>query len=970
MLFLAWTILSSKLFAQAPQHIQIWNEVFTEASVDRHSGDEFGFSVSVGSTYAAVGAPSHDFSYGATVQSNSSSADYREDAGAVYLYEKFGTFYRNEVKLTAPDRQAFDLFGYSVSVFGSMCAVGAPGEDHDATGTSNSTNAQANYVNNAGAVYLFSLTGTTWNLTAKITAPARDASDQFGSKVVLHGSRLVVSSPLEDHDASEQNGLTNAGSVYVYSLVNGSWVLEQKLVPNDRAVGDEFGSSVDFDGTCLIVGARFADILTAQNQGAAYTFIQNSNWIQQSKILSSDGAANDLFGSSVAVYGTKIAAGSPGNLGRGAVYAYSSANNTWGGEQKLVSSDIQAQDQFGESISLYGDTLVVASPGEDHDGSGTSSSTTGQGFLSNAGAAYIFFRLSSGGWSQSQKMNRSNRVAQANFSFAVDVFQDDLFVGAPYQEISGIPCGSASFFGKDVYVWIGSTSADPGNSLNWKEGAVPPMDHDLLFTKGSYDPIFTSAIYANRITVLPNVELKITAPNVIRADGSISNDGVIFLLGANTGTYSSLLFKGAYMGAGTVVKEQFLSAGWHQVASPMQNAWAITVGGNSSSLVPYSAATGNYGGQGSSLTEVGRGFFAQVSAGSPYGGSAFMSSASMFSVQGVPRTQATFSLGYANNNVPVNFSHTSKVIDGWNLLGNPFSCPIDFRLLTRSDVDPYFSIWDPSLNGGLGGHKFFSYVGGSLSYVIPPMQGFWVRAWSASSTISPIQMSQVGTISSLPKLLKKEDLRLKFVNLNDTTFTDQIWISEVIGASADTFNLHVDVPKQFAPNGAVNAFIVSSNKAISAKAVEFDRDTMKFMLSLIRPNGNWVVEPSGSRFDEFTWTLFGESTKVSISLTPDERNAIQTPDTTFTLFGVRKSLSVSDKPIVKSWVTLNQGRAEVRWNRDEPMQVTWFNAVGQMLETKVCERLHVSKILEPGFYLIQLVGERTGIRESHRVIVP
>jgi hypothetical protein len=68
------------------------------------------------------------------------------------------------------------------------------------------------------------------------------------------------------------------------------------------------------------------------------------------------------------------------------------------------------------------------------------------------------------------------------------------------------------------------------------------------------------------------------------------------------------------------------------------------------------------------------------------------------------------------------------VTDGWNLLGNPFACGLDFGQVERLGVDASYSIWDPSLNAGLGGYAYYSPSGGNLGQVILPMQGFWVRA--------------------------------------------------------------------------------------------------------------------------------------------------------------------------------------------------------------------------------------------------
>jgi hypothetical protein len=961
-----------KVSAQAPQHIQMWNEVFANAELDAHSGDEFGFSVSVDNQFGAVGAPSHDFAPGATAASNLNSPDFKEDAGAVYVYEKFGSYWRNPVKLVAPDRQEFDRFGASVVISGTLCVVGAPGEDHDNTGTSSSSSSQAGYLSNSGSVYVFSHDGTNWNFVLKFTAPNRAAEDQFGANVSIMGSRLFVAAPLEDEDESEQNTLLNSGSVYGFALTNGSWLFEQKIVASDRAAGDEFGSAIDFDGTTLLVGARFADISGNANQGAAYAFqLISSLWTAQGKIVASDGGANDFFGAAVGVHNSNMVLGSPGNLNRGAAYTYHLTSGTWVGEQKVIASDIQVLDQFGSAVSIYSDTLMVGAPGEDHDQTGTSSSgSVGSGYLQNSGSAYVFYRVSVG-WGQSQKLTLQSRSAQANFGHSVDVFKEDCFFGAPYQSVNSSLVGSNAFFGKDVYVWTGASSADPTDVGNWKEGAVPPTDHDFLFTSGTYNPSYVSALYANRVTILPNVELSISAPNVIRADGSIYNDGTIKLLASNNGTYSSLFFRGDYFGTGTVFKEQHLGIGWHQISTPFQNTWAAIQGGASSALVPFDAATGNYATQGSLLGEVGRGYFAQVTAAGAYGTGPFMASAGKFSAQGVPNTACAFQLAYSNNSTPTNVQHTTAVVDGWNLLGNPFTAPLDFRFLGRTNVDPYYSIWDPTMNGGLGGHKFYSYVGGTLSWVIPPMQAFWVRATTANPSIDPATMSFVGTISSVPKLLKnsRDDFRFSVVNSLDTTFYDHVWITEdTTGMSAS--NIQLEVPKQFAPSGSINMFLDLQGNAIAAKGIRLS-DTLSFQLVVSRPTGIWQASGTGRFFDLYDWKLEGIKTGAEVSLVQDVTFNLSPSDTIFNLTGVKKTLGVPAGESSKYRIQVAGDLSlKLILHDEDNYEVEAVSLSGQRVAFYpiVSEVLTIS-VPSSGVYIIRIRNVRSGIVDFEKVVL-
>jgi hypothetical protein len=854
-LVILFALSTSLLSAQNVAHIQMWNEVLKNASLDRHSGDELGFSTSVHDLWAVVGAPSNDFDLNGTTSSSSSSAGYSEDAGAVYVVSRFGSYWRSPEKLVSPDRQEFDQFGYSVAIHGSTLAVGAPGEDHDGTGTSSSSTSQANYVANSGSVYLFTRVNGAWAFTAKLTAPVRASGDLFGSSLALNGTTLFVGAPQEDEDASNANPLTNAGAVYRFTLLNGTWTLNQKITASDRAAGDEFGGALDFDGTTAVVGARFADVSSVQNAGAAYTYVAGASaWSEQGKLTASDGGTNDFYGKSVSVYNQRVAIGSPGNLTKGAAYVYFLSSGTFGSEAKWTASDAQSMDQFGHALSLHGDTLAVGAFGEDHDLSGTASSTTGSGNLSNAGSVYIA-RINSNSLTQYQKVVSSSRTAQANFGYSVDVFQESMFVGAPYDLDASVASGTYSYFGKDVYVWTGSASSDPTNALNWKELGLPPSDHDFLFLPSANNPVFTAALYANRITVLSTCVLTVNAGNPVRADQNVYNDGQIKLLASST-NYAPLLVKGVYEGTGTVYQEQYLSQGWHQIATPMQNAWAQLQGGSSASLVPYDATAGEYGIQGSNLSDAGRGFFAQVTSGSAYGGSAFMSNSGTISVEGIPKTSSAFSIGYANNATPTNLQHTTTTVDGWNLLGNPFTCGMDFRFLSRTNVDPYFSVWDPRLNAGQGGYKFFSYVGGSLSYLVPPLQAFWVRALNASASVGSMTMIGSGSISSVSGFQKKPVgmAHLKVFSVYDTTYSDGIWVTPAETTSVEVLR----VPKRFAPKTGVNIYLTPDSSAVSALVFDQGQSVVELPMRMELPSGvpgAWGLEFAVEEGAHFEWAL-------------------------------------------------------------------------------------------------------------------
>ena len=100
-----------------------------------------------------------------------------------------------------------------------------------------------------------------------------------------------------------------------------------KLTASDGAASDHLGQSVAVSGDTVVVGADGDDVGTNANQGSAYVFVKpGGGWVsatETEKLTASDGAVNDLFGTSVAVSGDTVVVGSPGASGdRGAAYVF------------------------------------------------------------------------------------------------------------------------------------------------------------------------------------------------------------------------------------------------------------------------------------------------------------------------------------------------------------------------------------------------------------------------------------------------------------------------------------------------------------------------------------------------------------------------------------------------------------------------------------------------------------------------
>lgn len=155
----------------------------------------------------------------------------------------------------------------------------------------------------------------------------------------------------------------------------------EKLTPSDAVPGQYFGgSAVAISGDTTVIAAMFDD----DNSGAAYVFVNcGGSWVQQAKLLASDGEAWDWFGYSVAISGDTIIVGADQNYnnGPGVAYVFKKPLTGWEDnmteDAKLTASDGAATDDFGVSVAISGDTALIGTFEDDDN-------------FNNSGSAYIF----------------------------------------------------------------------------------------------------------------------------------------------------------------------------------------------------------------------------------------------------------------------------------------------------------------------------------------------------------------------------------------------------------------------------------------------------------------------------------------------------------------------------------------------------------------------------------------------------
>ena len=322
-----------------------WNQQAQLLASDGEDDSYFGCSVSIRGDYAIVGAKEDNNENGV-------------EAGSAYLFERSDIpgdpNWHEQEKLLASDGGESDHFGRSVSISGDYAIVGAP-DARNGSGWS-------------GSAYVFYYSGAILVQYPKLVASDGASQDYFGLSVSISGDYAIVGSPGDDDNGD------SSGSAYIFKRVGATWSEQTKLLALDGASQDYFGFSVSISGDYAIVG-------TSWDGTTAYIFKRDgTTWNQQAKLIASDGKQGNSFGRSVSISGDYAIVGAryddDNGLDSGSAYLFKREGTTWGQHAKLLPSDGDEDDNFGCSVSVSGDQILVGARGD-------------EGFF-NSGAAYVF----------------------------------------------------------------------------------------------------------------------------------------------------------------------------------------------------------------------------------------------------------------------------------------------------------------------------------------------------------------------------------------------------------------------------------------------------------------------------------------------------------------------------------------------------------------------------------------------------
>lgn len=509
-----------------------WFEQDKFTGADSTASDSFGYSVSLTSDgmTAVVGAP-YAFSGGTPYQ------------GAAYIFERTGTVWTQQAKLSSDDGAAFDQFGFSVAFSGDgstvlvgslysdvggnsdqgaayvFTRVGAKwaqqaklthsdGQISDAFGWSVALDATGNTAlivrgeddfadpSEQRAAYVFTRSGEIWSEEAKLTASDGFGYEWLGGPVALSGdgNTAVVGAPLAINGANY-----GQGAVYVFSRLGSFWFEESKLSVADGEYYDTFGSSVALssDGSTLIVGAEYDDVGANRDQGSAYVFVRSGfGWTQEAQLTAADGAVSDYFGRSVALSadGSTAIVGAPSDMfapvpDPGRVYSFVRSGTSWSAQSQFTAAGGGIGDSYGYSVALSADgrSMIAGVPDDQVGVNSYQGSVSGFYQVSNPGGS-----ISAGGGMVSLKavdIDLKGEVSGSSVTLDVAQANRPIDVGTKTAGALGLTAAELDLIATDTLV-IGSSSS--GNltvsaNLNRNTGGTLALlsGNEILVNGGS-----------------------------------------------------------------------------------------------------------------------------------------------------------------------------------------------------------------------------------------------------------------------------------------------------------------------------------------------------------------------------------------------------------------------------------------------------------------------------------------------------
>ena len=369
-----------------------------------------------------------------------SSADPVGDniaAGTAYVFERSNGVWSRTDHIYDTSAERYDAgFASSLALSGSNLLVGVP-----------TASSLAGF--DSGKALMFEPVASSWQSVQTLEEGSAHALEAFGTGVALSATTLIAGAPW----ARGPNPLS-IGVAYVYERSGGEWSPSVVLHPTSETT-QMFGQSISLDGDTVVLGAADDDQV-----GAAYVFTRGQgDWPLQARVIG-DALDPEYFGWSTALSGDLLAVGQPAVVGTtpsgppGKVHVFHRSSASWSLQQTLQPDDLSSTDDFGYSLALSDDVLLVGAPRAD------------TGIETDSGAVYVFVNAG-GTWIQQQKLFAPLVARDAHFGLSVALTGNTAVIGAGDEDASSSVRGAAYLYARNGGTWSWQATLAP------QQGSTP-----------------------------------------------------------------------------------------------------------------------------------------------------------------------------------------------------------------------------------------------------------------------------------------------------------------------------------------------------------------------------------------------------------------------------------------------------------------------------------------------------------------
>lgn len=281
----------------------------------------------------------------------------------------------------------------------------------------------------SGALYFFRNINGDYCQTQKIFPEDATVDQFFGYSIGISNNWVITGA---HHDSSM--GASSGAAYMLNKNSSNSWSIAQKLIPEDLSEGDEFGKKVDVDGEFAVSSAYLNDEYGI-NSGVVYLYkIEKGIWKLYSKIHASNPVMYSQFGLSLDINKDNLIVGAPfyENIESGAAYIYQNKMGSWDEVIKLEPDELEKGDQFGITVKINDDYAFIASIKDDYNGE-------------NSGAVYVFKKINEN-WTFAQKIYAPDGDEEDYFGIDIALGDSIVAIGSYFDDDNGENSGSTYIY--------------------------------------------------------------------------------------------------------------------------------------------------------------------------------------------------------------------------------------------------------------------------------------------------------------------------------------------------------------------------------------------------------------------------------------------------------------------------------------------------------------------------------------------